>query len=141
MQINSHLKSIYYDRNNITLQGYSDLAYAMERYVAVRFPKYVVYSHSHVFTFEFDYSNYTLRYMPVPTYDIVPCMKISSEKTETIMKKIQDILHRNVSPKRCSNGHAFRLQQVRNDVFQSYNSWIKKIRIYGKYVEKGEQIF
>lgn len=31
LQINSHLKNIYYDRNNITLQGYSDLAYAIER--------------------------------------------------------------------------------------------------------------
>lgn len=31
LQINSHLKSILYDRNNITLQGYADLAYALER--------------------------------------------------------------------------------------------------------------
>lgn len=57
-------------------------------------------------------SNYTLRHMPFPIYDIVPCMKLSAEKTENVMKKIQDILHRNVSPKRYSNGHAFRLQQV-----------------------------
>lgn len=33
LQINSHLRNIYYDKNNITLQGYSDLAYAMERFV------------------------------------------------------------------------------------------------------------
>lgn len=32
LQINSRLKSIIYDRNNITLQGYCDLAYALERY-------------------------------------------------------------------------------------------------------------
>lgn len=51
--------------------------------------------------------------MPVPVYDIVPCMKISAERTETVMKKIQDVLHRNVSPKRYSNGHAYRLQQVK----------------------------
>lgn len=50
--------------------------------------------------------------MPFPIYDVVPCMKISAEKTENVMKKIQDILHRNVSPKRYTNGHAFRLQQV-----------------------------
>lgn len=31
LQINTRIKSIYYDRNNITLQGYCDLAYALER--------------------------------------------------------------------------------------------------------------
>ncbi|XP_065226463.1 F-actin-uncapping protein LRRC16A isoform X2 [Planococcus citri] len=86
LQINAHLKNILYDRNNITLQGYADLAYALE-------------------------SNYTLKHMPFPVHDIVACMKISAEKTENIMKKIQDILHRNVSPKRYHNGHAYRLQQ------------------------------
>lgn len=53
-----------------------------------------------------------MRYMPVPLYDIAPCMKVSSEKTESVMKRMQDVLHRNMSPKRYSNGHAFRLQQV-----------------------------
>ncbi|KAG8222461.1 hypothetical protein J437_LFUL002196 [Ladona fulva] len=86
LQINSRLRSIIYDRNNITLQGYADLAYAME-------------------------SNYTLRYMPFPVFDVVPCMKISAERTEMIMRRIQDLLHRNVSPKKYSNGQAFRLQQ------------------------------
>ncbi|KDR15295.1 F-actin-uncapping protein LRRC16A isoform X2 [Zootermopsis nevadensis] len=86
LQINSRLKSIIYDRNNITLQGYCDLAYALE-------------------------SNYTVRYMPFPIYDVVPCMKTSSERTDSVMRKIQDLLHRNVSPKKYSNGQAFRLQQ------------------------------
>ncbi|XP_069691795.1 F-actin-uncapping protein LRRC16A isoform X3 [Periplaneta americana] len=86
LQINSRLKSIVYDRNNITLQGYCDLAYALE-------------------------SNYTVRYMPFPIYDVVPCMKTSSERTDSVMRKIQDLLHRNVSPKKYSNGQAFRLQQ------------------------------
>ncbi|XP_023724032.1 F-actin-uncapping protein LRRC16A isoform X2 [Cryptotermes secundus] len=86
LQINSRLKSIIYDRNNITLQGYCDIAYALE-------------------------SNYTVRYMPFPIYDVVPCMKISSERTDAVMRKIQDLLHRNVSPKKYSNGQAFRLQQ------------------------------
>lgn len=31
LQINTRIRSIYYDRNNITLQGYCDLAYALER--------------------------------------------------------------------------------------------------------------
>ena len=52
--------------------------------------------------------------MPFPIYDVVPCMKTTSERTDTVMRKIQDLLHRNVSPKKYSNGQAFRLQQVRN---------------------------
>ncbi|XP_075224401.1 capping protein regulator and myosin 1 linker 1 leucine rich repeat protein [Lycorma delicatula] len=86
LQINSRIRSILYDRNNITLQGYNDLAYALE-------------------------SNYTVRYMPLPIYDVLPCMKVSAEKTDTVMKRIQEILYRNVSPKKYSNGQAFRLQQ------------------------------
>jgi hypothetical protein len=55
--------------------------------------------------------------MPFPTYDVVPCMKTSSERTDFIMRKIQDLLHRNVSPKKYSNGQAFRLQQASNVLF------------------------
>jgi hypothetical protein len=51
--------------------------------------------------------------MPFPIYDVVPCMKTSSERTDAVMRRIQDLLHRNVSPKKYSNGQAFRLQQVR----------------------------
>lgn len=36
LQINSKLQFISYDRNNVTLQGYSDIAYALQRYVSVR---------------------------------------------------------------------------------------------------------
>lgn len=86
LQINNRLRTIIYDRNNITLQGYSDLAYALE-------------------------NNYSVRYIPFPIFDIMPCMKTSSERTDTIMRKIQDLLHRNVSPKKYSNSQAFRLQQ------------------------------
>ena len=50
--------------------------------------------------------------MPLPLYDVLPCMKVSAERTDALMKKIQDVLHRNVSPKKYSNGQAFRLQQV-----------------------------
>jgi len=35
LQINTKLKSIVYDRNNITVQGFSDIAYALERCVFV----------------------------------------------------------------------------------------------------------
>ncbi|KAK6644485.1 hypothetical protein RUM43_000752 [Polyplax serrata] len=86
LQINSRLRTIYYDKNNITLQGYCDLAYALE-------------------------SNYTVRYMPFPIHDIVPCVKTSAERTDAVLKKIQQLLYRNVTPKKYSNGQAFRLQQ------------------------------
>lgn len=86
LQINNRLRTIVYDRNNITLQGYSDIAYALE-------------------------NNYSVRYMPFPIFDIMPCMKMSSEKTDVVMRKIQEMLHRNVSPKKYSNSQAFRLQQ------------------------------
>lgn len=48
----------------------------------------------------------------MPLYDLLPCMKVNAEKTDGVMKRIQDVLHRNVSPKKYSNGQAFRLQQV-----------------------------
>lgn len=35
LQINSKLQFISYDRNNVTLQGYSDIAYALQRYVNI----------------------------------------------------------------------------------------------------------
>lgn len=59
--------------------------------------------------------------MPFPIYDVVPCMKTSSERTDAVMRKIQDLLHRNVSPKKYSNGQAFRLQQVNNILYLTYS--------------------
>ncbi|CAH1101078.1 unnamed protein product [Psylliodes chrysocephalus] len=72
LQINNKLKTIVFDRNNVTLQGYHDIAYALE-------------------------SNTTVQYMPFPIFDITPCMKANAERTEFIMRKIQDLLNRNVS--------------------------------------------
>lgn len=33
LQINSKIKCITFDKNNITLQGFSDIAYGLERFV------------------------------------------------------------------------------------------------------------
>lgn len=77
LQINTKLRTIVYDRNNITLQGYHDIAYALE-------------------------SNRTVQYMPFPLHDIMPCMKASAERTDVIMRKIQDLLNRNVTFKKRS---------------------------------------
>ena len=52
--------------------------------------------------------------MPFPVFDVNNSLKISAEKTDIVMRKIQDLLHRNVSPKNFSShghGQAFRLQQ------------------------------
>lgn len=35
LQINNHLRTIIYDKNNITLQGYADIVHALEKYVRV----------------------------------------------------------------------------------------------------------
>ncbi|KAL7637106.1 UNVERIFIED_CONTAM: hypothetical protein RMT77_012864 [Armadillidium vulgare] len=86
LQINSKLQYISYDRNNITLLGYSDIAYALQ-------------------------SNYVMKFMPFPVHDVTLCMKTAPERTENIMRKIQDSLCRNISPRKYSNGQAFRLQQ------------------------------
>ncbi|KYB28825.1 Leucine-rich repeat-containing protein 16A-like Protein [Tribolium castaneum] len=77
LQINNKLKTIVLDRNNITLQGYHDIAYALE-------------------------SNRTLHYIPFPIFDVTPCMKANAERTDAIMKKIQDLLNRNVTLRRNS---------------------------------------
>ncbi|XP_075527573.1 capping protein regulator and myosin 1 linker 1 leucine rich repeat protein isoform X5 [Dermacentor variabilis] len=86
LQINSKLKTILWDRNSTPAQGFQDIAYALEK-------------------------NFTLRYMPCPVVDITLAMKIAPERTETAWKKISELLHRNVSPKKHSNSQAFRLQQ------------------------------
>nr|XP_031826416.1 F-actin-uncapping protein LRRC16A isoform X4 [Nomia melanderi] len=86
LQINNHLRTIIYDKNNITLQGYADIVHALEK-------------------------NCSVRHMPFPIYDLQPCMKTSADKTEQLAKKIQDLLQRNVTPCKYSHGQAFRLQQ------------------------------
>ncbi|XP_050312347.1 F-actin-uncapping protein LRRC16A isoform X3 [Anthonomus grandis grandis] len=80
LQINGKLKTIVLDRNNISLQGYHDIAYALE-------------------------SNRTLQYIPFPIFDVAPCMKASAERTDLVMRKIQDLLNRNVSFKQHSTKH------------------------------------
>ncbi|XP_064467411.1 F-actin-uncapping protein LRRC16A-like isoform X2 [Ornithodoros turicata] len=86
LQINSKLRRILWDRNSTPPQGFQDIAYALEK-------------------------NFTLKFMPCPIVDITAAMKIAPERTEAAWKKISELLNRNVSPKKYSNGQAFRLQQ------------------------------
>lgn len=85
LQINNRLRTIVCDRNGISLQGFSDIAYALE-------------------------SNHTVQYMPYPIYDVTPCMKTSAERTDAVMRKIQELLNRNGLPRKNNNRNSFVLQ-------------------------------
>lgn len=86
LQINNKLKTIIMDRNLITLQGYSDIVYALE-------------------------NNYSLRHIPFPLFDIAPSLKNHPDKADSIMRKMQEYLHRNGSGVKRQPGQGFRLQQ------------------------------
>lgn len=85
LQINNKLKTIIMDRNNVTLQGYSDIVYALE-------------------------NNYSMKTIPFPIFDISPHLKNHPERTDALMRKMQDLLTRNGNGHKRSNGNTFRLQ-------------------------------
>ncbi|XP_035702195.1 F-actin-uncapping protein LRRC16A isoform X3 [Folsomia candida] len=118
LQINSKLRCITYDKNNITLQGFSDIAYGLE-------------------------SNMSVRYIPFPVHDVLPCMKVSgAEKTESVMKRIQDLIYRNSQPQnKTSSGHQFRLQQgfLLSSAQQTVDKLISQTQDGVKLLKKNEQ--
>lgn len=85
LQINNRLRIISLDRNNITLQGYSDIVYGLEH-------------------------NYSMRNIPFPLFDVAGCQKQHPDRTDMIMRKMQDLLYRNGSGLRRGNGHGFRYE-------------------------------
>uniref|UniRef100_A0A182S8B8 CARMIL_C domain-containing protein n=1 Tax=Anopheles maculatus TaxID=74869 RepID=A0A182S8B8_9DIPT len=85
LQINNKLKTIALDRNNITLQGYADIVYALE-------------------------NNFSVRNMPFPLHDIAPCLKQHPERTDVLMRKMQELLFRNGNGFKRTHGQGFRLQ-------------------------------
>lgn len=85
LQINTRLHTVHLDRNQITLQGYADLAHALEK-------------------------NCTLRHVPHPTHDALACAKQSVERTDTVLRRIHELLQRNVAGRARRGQHAFRLQ-------------------------------
>ena len=87
LQINTRLKIINLDRNGITLTGLADIAYALQ-------------------------SNYALRHIPFPTFDLQPFVKTHPERVDALVHRIQELLQRNASPHRFRNtAQAFRLTQ------------------------------
>ncbi|XP_066533913.1 capping protein, Arp2/3 and myosin-I linker protein 3-like isoform X3 [Hoplias malabaricus] len=86
LQINTTLRSVTWDRNNTTATGLMDVARALEH-------------------------NFTLQYMPIPLSDVTQAYRISPEKTEQALTKIQRALLRNNQTQRFSQRQALRLHQ------------------------------
>nr|XP_048284023.1 F-actin-uncapping protein LRRC16A isoform X4 [Myodes glareolus] len=86
LQINTKLRTVIWDKNNITAQGFQDIAVALEK-------------------------NYTLRFMPIPMYDASQALKTNPEKTEEALQKIENYLLRNHETRKYLQEQAYRLQQ------------------------------
>jgi hypothetical protein len=61
-------------------------------------------------------SNYSMRHIPFPTYDLQAAMRTSPDRVDAIIRRMQDSLQRNSNPKnfRAKN---FRLTQVMYVIF------------------------
>ena len=58
-------------------------------------------------------SNYSVQFLPFPLHDVSACMRTAPERTDAVMRRIQDALCRNVAPTRhSSQQQALRLHQV-----------------------------
>ncbi|XP_026879684.2 F-actin-uncapping protein LRRC16A [Electrophorus electricus] len=86
LQINTKLRTVIWDRNNVSVQGLQDVAAALEK-------------------------NYTIRFMPVPIMDAALALKSSPEKTEDALMKMEQYLLRNHETRRYLQEQAYRLQQ------------------------------
>ena len=84
LQINTRLRTIHLDRNGISIQGYTDLTYALQ-------------------------SNYSMRHIPFPTFDLQSVIKNHPDRVDGIIHRMQELLQRNASPHRFRNtAQAFR---------------------------------
>lgn len=86
LQINSKLRCILWDKNLISVQGFEDIAQALQK-------------------------NYAMRKMPMPINDAVAALQKQGERTEIALQKIESLLQRNHSPQKFSSDQAYRLQQ------------------------------
>ncbi|KAM4580155.1 F-actin-uncapping protein LRRC16A-like [Odontesthes bonariensis] len=86
LQINSKLRTVIWDKNNISPQGLQDVAAALEK-------------------------NFTIRFMPIPIIDASQALKASPEKTEDALLKIESYLYRNHETRKYLQEQAYRLQQ------------------------------
>ncbi|KAG8571489.1 hypothetical protein GDO81_011667 [Engystomops pustulosus] len=86
LQINTKLRTVIWDKNNITAQGFQDISVALEK-------------------------NYTLRFMPIPINDASQALKTNPERTEEALQKIENYLLRNHETRKYLQEQAYRLQQ------------------------------
>ncbi|XP_074058414.1 capping protein, Arp2/3 and myosin-I linker protein 2 isoform X2 [Macrotis lagotis] len=86
LQINTQLRTVIWDRNNTTAQGFLDVAHALE-------------------------GNHTLKNMPLPLNDLTQAYRSNPERTSDAIHQIQACLLRNNHTHRTLPDHAFRLQQ------------------------------
>ncbi|XP_076862330.1 F-actin-uncapping protein LRRC16A [Brachyhypopomus gauderio] len=86
LQINTKLRTVLWDRNNVSVQGLQDVASALEK-------------------------NYTIRFMPVPIMDAAVALKSSPDRTEDALMKMEQYLLRNHETRRYLQEQAYRLQQ------------------------------
>ncbi len=87
LQINTRLRIINLDRNAISLQGYTDITYALQ-------------------------SNFAMRHIPLPTFDLQPFIKTHPDRVDAVVHRMQELLQRNSSPHKFRNtAQAFRLTQ------------------------------
>ncbi|KTG42840.1 hypothetical protein cypCar_00028817, partial [Cyprinus carpio] len=78
LMINTKLKTLVWDRNNVTAGGFMDVANAMEK-------------------------NLTLQNMSIPMSDVLQAYRNTPEKMEDALQKIQTFLHRN-NQRLCGTG-------------------------------------
>ncbi|XP_062848691.1 F-actin-uncapping protein LRRC16A-like isoform X2 [Trichomycterus rosablanca] len=86
LQINSKLRTVIWDRNNVSPQGLQDVAAALEK-------------------------NFTIRLMPIPIIDASQALKASPEKTEDALMRMENYLFRNHETRKYVQEQAYRLQQ------------------------------
>ncbi|KAK3754087.1 hypothetical protein RRG08_024163 [Elysia crispata] len=86
LMINSKLRQVVWDKNNISAQGFEDVAEALEK-------------------------NLALKKMPYPVNDAAAALRMYPERTEIALQKIETCLQRNHSPRRFAPDQAYRLQQ------------------------------
>lgn len=80
----SFFSSDFLSRSGL-LTGYNDIVYALE-------------------------NNFSMRNILFPVFDIAPCLKQHPERTDFVMRKMQEYLQRNSNGFKHTNGQGFRLQ-------------------------------
>ena len=75
---------LYQGSKSLFFLGYTDLTYALQ-------------------------SNYSMRHIPFPTYDLQSVIKTHPDRVDAIIHRMQELLQRNASPNRFrNNSQAFR---------------------------------